>query len=115
MRNLYINFNKNIKSKRKIKHIELVSGNVVLGCDAFKSFVESLKSFFGGNIASLESVLDRGRREALLRMREKAYLLGAHIVTNVKIETIVLDPLGTEKGAKVSVMAYGTAIKYVQN
>ena len=33
----------------------------------------------------------------------------------VKIETIVLDPLGTAKVATASGMGYGTAIKYVQN
>ena len=69
---------------------------------------------FGGNVSAYESVMDRGRREALLRMREKAAKSGADIVVNVKIETVLLDPPGVSKNPKVSVLAYGTALKNVK-
>ena len=46
----------------------LVAGSVVLGEDYFKRFAASLRSFFGGNMRMYESLMDRGRREAILRM-----------------------------------------------
>ena len=109
----YINFSKEAISNQKIKMARLVIGEVVLGCDRFKEFVYGLKTLFGGNVSVYESVLDRGKREALLRMREKALMIGADIVVNTKIETSMLDPM-EKKGRlpRVSVIAYGTAIKY---
>ena len=48
---------------------QLVSGNVVIASDYFKSFLASLVNLFGGRVKSFESLLDRGRREALLRLK----------------------------------------------
>jgi len=105
-------YGKSFARSTKIKNTSLVSGSVVIGCDYFKSFIASLRNLFGGNVSVYESVLDRGRREALLRMREYALAKKAHAVINVKIETVMLDPLGTTHNPKVCVTAYGTAIEY---
>ena len=96
----------------KVKNSYLVSGSVVIGCDYFKSFLAGLRNLFGGNVSAYESVLDRGRREAILRMREHAQARRAHTIINAKIETVMLDPLGTKQNPKVCVTAYGTAIEY---
>ena len=108
----YLTFGKAFAKSNKVKKAFLVSTSVVLGCDYFKSFLAGLKNIFGGNVSAYESVLDRGRREALLRIRELAYARKANAVINVKIETIMLDPLGTTKNPKVCITAYGTAIEY---
>lgn len=107
-----VSFSKEILNNKNIEKTTLVTGGVVIGCDYFKSFLAGLKNLFGGNVSAYESVLDRGRREALLRMREQAATVGADMVTNVKIETVMLDPLGTSQNPKVSVLAYGTAVTY---
>ena len=96
----------------KVKNSYLVSASVVIGCDYFKSFLAGLRNLFGGNVSAYESVLDRGRREAILRMREYAQARRAHAIINAKIETVMLDPLGTKQNPKVCVTAYGTAIEY---
>lgn len=83
----------------------LVSGNVVIASDYFKNFVGQLRSLFGGRLSTHETLLDRARREALVRMREKALQLGATHVVDVHLETSFLDQLGVE------VAAYGTAVK----
>ena len=83
----------------------LVTGSVVIASDYFKNFVGSIKNFFGGRMTTHESLLDRARREAVLRMKEKAHKQGAIAVVDVHIETSFLDQLGVE------VSAYGTAIK----
>lgn len=86
---------------------QLVVGNVVVASDYFKSFLAGLVNFFGGAVVSYESLLDRGRREALLRMKKQAEALGAEYVFNVKYETMAV---GGGKLASMEVMAYGTAL-----
>ena len=110
----YVTFAKNLGVNKKVKSVNLVSGSVVLGCDHFKAFVAELKNIFGGNVSSYESVLDRGRREAVLRMREQAYKNNADVILNVKIDTVMLMPIGTKHQPQVCVTAYGTAIKYAK-
>ena len=106
-------FGKGISNSSRVKESSLVSSSVVLGCDFFKSSFAGLKNIFGGNVPVYESVMDRGRREALLRIREKTLKMGFNAVVNVKIDTVMLDPLDVNsKNPKVCVTAYGTAIKY---
>lgn len=107
-----ITFEKNVSNSAKIVQSYLVSSSVVIGCDYFKAFLAGLKNLFGGNVSAYESVLDRGRREALLRIREDAFKNRASAVINVKIDTIMLDPIGTKGHPKVCITAYGTAIRY---
>ena len=107
----YITCGKKIKSP-KIKESFLVASSVVIGCDHFKAFLASLRNIFGGNVSAFESVLDRGRREAVLRVREQAISRGAKTIANLRIETVMLNPLGASKTQQVCVTAYGTAIKY---
>lgn len=107
-----LTYGKSFARSSKIRKSFLVSSSVVIGCDYFKSFLAGLRNLFGGNVSAYESVLDRGRREALLKIREYAYARRAHAVINVKIETTMLDPIGTKANPKVCVTAYGTAIEY---
>ena len=54
----------------------LVTGSVVVSLDYFKRFAASFRILFGGRVKSFEPLLDRGRREALLRMKEDAVAAG---------------------------------------
>lgn len=85
---------------------QLVAGNVVVASDYFKSFLASLVNIFGGRIRSYEPLLDRGRREALLRLKEEAAQLQASMVFNVKYETSRIGGRITT----IEVLAYGTAL-----
>lgn len=99
------------QTKRKVKNVELVTGEVVISGDYFKNFAAALKNMFGGRLTTFESVMDRGRREALLRMREKA--IGAHCVINTRIETVMLNSLYDQNSVpQCAIIAYGTAITY---
>lgn len=93
---------------------ELVLGSVVIASDYFKNFVAGLVGIFGGRINVYESLLDRARREAILRMKEEARTCGANMVVNIKFETATLNDIQTKKGTMVEVLAYGTAVKYFQ-
>ena len=50
----------------------LVAGNVVISVDFFKSVLASLRNLVGGNVNAYESLLDRARREAVLRLQAAA-------------------------------------------
>lgn len=91
---------------------ELVMGNVVISQDYFKRFAASIKGIFGGNIRVFESLLERARREALVRMKGVAHARGYNTIINVRIETVRLASSRREgKGtAGVEILAFGTAI-----
>lgn len=86
-----------------IDRAELVEGNVVIAKDYFKAFVAGLRNMFGGRLASYESLMDRGRREAMIRMKIKARERGANIIINTRLETANI-------GMAFEVLAYGTAV-----
>lgn len=89
---------------------EMVSGNVVISVDYFKKFVAGLRSIVGGRMASYESLIDRARREAILRMKEEAKRLNADYVFNIKMETSSISKGSNNSIGSVEVLAYGTAI-----
>ena len=90
----------------------LVSGNVVISIDYFKKFLSALRSIFGGRLRSYETLLDRARREAILRMKETAISQGGKIIVNVRVETASISKFSQNKNSvgSVEVLAYGTAI-----
>jgi len=95
-----------------VESCELVMGNVVISQDYFKRFAASIKGIFGGNVRVLEPLLERARREALIRMKGVAHSRGYDTIINVRIETATLasarrDGKGT---AGVEILAFGTAI-----
>lgn len=89
----------------------LVSGSVVVGSDYFKQIVAGLKTLFGGRLTSYETLLDRARREAILRLKQEALQKGSMLVVNIKFETTNIGG-GNEQGMPiVQVIAYGTALR----
>jgi len=89
---------------------ELVTGNVVISVDYFKKFVAGLRSIVGGRIASYESLIDRARREAIIRMKQEAKRLHADYVFNIKMETSSISKGRENSIGSVEVLAYGTAV-----
>lgn len=88
----------------------LVSGSVVMSSDYFKQYVSMLKNLFGGRLGSYEKMMDMGRREAILRMKEDAMRKGATMIFNVRLETAMLNQAQGDKGVVSSeLFAYGTA------
>jgi len=87
----------------------LVTGSVVISVDFFKRFLASLRTLIGGRVISYESLLDRARREAILRMKQRAATLGADKVFNIKFETASISKNAKGKIGSVEVLAYGTA------
>lgn len=88
----------------------LVMGSVVISVDYFKRFLASLRSLIGGRITSYESLLDRARREAILRMKKQASTMGADKVFNIKYETSSISKNAKGGIGSIEVLAYGTAL-----
>jgi uncharacterized protein YbjQ (UPF0145 family) len=90
----------------------LVSGSVVISVDYFKRFLAGLRKFIGGRVKSYESILDRARREAMLRLKADAAAAGYAAVINVRLETARMANGRNGSGiAGLEVLAYGTGIK----
>lgn len=88
----------------------LVSGNVVISVDYFKRVSAALRAMVGGRIRSYELLLDRARREALLRMQEQARIAGAEAIINTKFETSRISGNSNGGIGSIEVFAYGTAL-----
>ncbi len=88
---------------------QMVYGNAVISVDYFKRIVAGLRMIFGGAVESYESLIDRARREAVLRMKEMAP--GASVIVNVRIETARIGQSANKKSVgSVEAIAYGTAL-----
>ena len=90
----------------------LVTGSVVISIDYFKRFVAGLRNLFGGRISAYETLMDRARREAMLRMKAEAKAYGAKSVWNIRLETSSIYKNTQGSIGSVEVLAYGTAIKF---
>ncbi|MEO0453590.1 MAG: heavy metal-binding domain-containing protein [Verrucomicrobiota bacterium] len=99
---------------REIASSQLVTSNVVVSLDYFKRFIAGLRNLIGGRVQAYESLLDRARREAILRLKEQAP--DSDIIVNLRIDTSNIGNVqSSQKNAglgAVEVLATGTAVKY---
>lgn len=93
----------------------MVTGSVVISIDYFKRFLAQLINVVGGKVVSYESLVDRARREAILRMKEEAK--GYDYIVNLRVETSTIGNSANSKNGvgSVEVLAYGTAVKVAKN
>ncbi len=88
----------------------LVVAQVVLGADYLKGFLAALKKILGGEMRSYATVVERARREAILRRAEEARSLGCDAVCNARIEAADIGGATMRKrSAMVCAVASGTA------
>lgn len=93
----------------KVESAQMVYGSAVISIDYFKRMLAGLRNIFGGTVKSYETLIDRARREALLRMKEMA--VGATVIVNVRIETSTIGKRSNKKGVGcLEAIAYGTAL-----
>lgn len=94
----------------RVARAELVYGSAVISVDFFKRVAAGLRAVVGGRVQSYETLVDRARREAVLRMKESC--ANADQVINLRLETATV--FGSESGSvgSVEVLAYGTAVYF---
>ncbi|ETR65232.1 MAG: hypothetical protein OMM_14590 [Candidatus Magnetoglobus multicellularis str. Araruama] len=99
--------------EQKIIKAKLVVGSVVIASDYFKRLLAGLRNIFGGQVNAYETLIDRARREAILRMKSQAE--GAAIILNMRIETTNISRRQSRtrrnsSSASIEAIAYGTAL-----
>ena len=101
-----------LDASREVVSTQLVSASVVVSLDYFKRILASFRNIFGGRVRAYESLLDRAKREAILRLKERNP--ESNIIVNLRIATSrISQTQGRKKGlGAVEVLAVGTAVQY---
>lgn len=112
LRDILVFNERHLPAGREYVHGSLVVGSVVVGEDYFKRIAAGLKGIFGGRLTVYESLMDRGRRDAVVRMKQDAQRRGATMIFNVRFETSSLSEDSSRRRASFSAefVAYGTAV-----
>jgi len=90
---------------------QFVSGNVVISIDYFKRIAAGIRSLFGGRINSYATLVERARREAVVRMKTQAEQSGMTHISNLRLETASVFKNAKSNIGSLEVYAYGTAVK----
>ncbi len=95
---------------------KLFCAETVIACDYFKLVAMGLKTLFGGEMKSLESLQQRAKNESLLRIVEQARAEGYTAVSNVRFEASDIggntQNRGNKKAPMAAVIASATAYQY---
>ncbi|MCP4924219.1 MAG: YbjQ family protein [bacterium] len=87
-----------------LTHFVLIQGHAVIATDYFRSLWAGLRQIFGGSVGAYEQLIDRARREATVRLKEKAVKMGADAVVDVRFESPEISRMMAE------MYVYGTAV-----
>ena len=100
---------RSVPESLRVEETFLVSGSAVIATDYFKVFAAGLRGLFGGEMKTYRTLMNRARREAVVRMLDQAQGWGAQSVWNIRFETSTIQ--GKRRPGGVEVLAYGTAVK----
>ena len=101
---------KTLTDPRPVAAVTLATGSVVVSIDYYKRFLMGLRNIVGGEAKAYASLIDRARREALLRMRESQP--EADLFLNFRMETATLYGGRAKSPGSVEIVAYATAIRF---
>ncbi len=90
----------------------MMIADTVIATDYLKTFLAGLRNLFGGEVRSYERMVERARRESLLRLVEAARQRGYNALCNVRLEMVDIGgsaSSGQKKNVMAAVQATGTA------
>lgn len=90
-------------------YLGIVTAEVVYGTNAFRDFFAGLRDMIGGRTGSYENVFEKGQRDAIAELEQRALRLGADAVVGVEIDTGTINV--DQQGALILVTASGTAVR----
>ena len=99
-----------VEGREIIDYLGIVTGEVILGANIFRDVFASLRDVFGGRSGAYEQVLERGRREAILEMVDKARQLGGDALVGCDLDYQTLG----KRGSMLMIAVNGTAVKLRQ-
>ena len=113
LRDIVVLSTKHIPPSAEIVNDPFVTGTVVISHDYYLGVLALIRKLFGGRIVSYEKLVERARREAILRLKEDARSRGSKAVYNLRLETASVSKGQSQTIVTVEVFAYGTAIKKI--
>lgn len=84
---------------------QAIFAEVVIASDYLKTFLAGIRGFFGGEVRSYQTLLDRARREVTQRILEQARRQGYNAVCNLRLETADIGGNSVTQGKNRMVMA----------
>jgi uncharacterized protein YbjQ (UPF0145 family) len=90
----------------------MIHSETVVASDYFKNFLSGIRKFFGGEMKSYHSLMERARRETLAKLIETARHQGYNAVCNVRLEPADIGGAVYSKKKSVMVCIIGTATAY---
>ena len=92
---------------QEIEALGIVKGGVVQSKHIGRDFMAGMKTLVGGEIKGYTEMIDEARQIAIKRMVDEAKELGADAIVGIKYGSSQIMAGAAE------VIAYGTAVKYV--
>ena len=92
---------------RKLELLGLVEGSMIQSVHFGKDFMNGLRTLVGGELTSYTEMMNESRETATRRMVEMAQAMGADAIVNIRYSSSAVMQGAAE------VMAYGTAVKFV--
>lgn len=99
-----------LRDSRPVESTQLALGSVVVSADYYKRFLMGFRKLFGGEIRSYSPLLDRGRREAVLRLKESCP--DADLYLNLQLSTSSIHGKQAKSMGCVEVLATATAVRF---
>lgn len=90
-------------------YLGVVTAEVVYGTNALRDFFAGIRDIVGGRTGSYERVFERGQRDALAELEQRAARLGANAVIGIEIDTGTVNV--DQSGALLLITATGTAVR----
>lgn len=88
----------------------LVSGSAVVSSDYFRFLIANLRKFLGGSYSAYESLNERARRQAIVRMKQEARKNHADRIFNMRVNTSRISHPREGGTPQIEVHVYGTAL-----
>ena len=95
-----------IEGKRIVHYYGIVTGETIIGANAFRDMFASFRDIVGGRSHSYEGILRKAKNTALQELENNALRLGANAVVGIDLD---YETVGA-KGSMLMVTASGTAV-----
>ena len=103
-----IRLSTNKSTKKQDANCVLLTGSVMVSHDLFRTLIIMIRKIIGGNVSLYERLSSRGRREAILRLKEEAQLRGIDEVINIRLDSVKISARFL---SGIAMTATGTGIK----
>lgn len=95
-------------SGKELEMLGMVKGSIIQSKNLGKDIAQGFKTLVGGELKAYTEMMNEARALATKRMVEEATAMGADAIVNVRYASSAVMQGAAE------VMAYGTAVKFVE-